>query len=379
MTEYRRALPQEESDLLDFINMVFSQASCPHDFARLLPKVYAHAGFSKYHMVAVEEGKIRATVAVLPMELKVDERCSLKVGYVGSVSVHPCSRGAGHMKALMKRVISESEAQGYDLLALGGQRQRYGYFGFENGGTHLTFSIGAANIRHTMKSVNAENVRIRLITDKDDAAIPAIEDISSCQAMCCVRAHDRFFDIMHSWQGQLYALEDMRVQGTVMGYLYAQGDHIWEMALNDECRVREVIKSFMASRDHMRITVLAFHRVRANFIKSFAEGFEIGDNEMFRIFNWRHALEGLLGFKAGVQPLCDGKFVFEVESAGRYAVTVRDHEVMVMDTQETPDMCFTKQRAVEFFFSPFSAYMTSSPILSSWLPVPLDIPSPDGF
>ena len=71
MTEYRLARPQEEADVLDFINMVFSMHSQPHDFAALLPKVYAHPGFARYHYVAVEDGHIRGTVALLPLTLRV--------------------------------------------------------------------------------------------------------------------------------------------------------------------------------------------------------------------------------------------------------------------------------------------------------------------
>ena len=112
MTDYRLARPQEEADVLDFINMVFSMHSQPHDFAALLPKVYAHPGFARYHYVAVEDGHIRGTVALLPLTLRVEENCALKAGYIGSVAVHPYSRGAGHMKALMRMALTDAEAQG---------------------------------------------------------------------------------------------------------------------------------------------------------------------------------------------------------------------------------------------------------------------------
>ena len=106
MTEYRMATPADEESILDFINMVFSQAHRPHDFAALLPKVYGHPGFSRYHVLAMREGRIRSTVALLPLELRIDAQCALKMGFVGSVSTHPSERGAGHMRELMKRVVA---------------------------------------------------------------------------------------------------------------------------------------------------------------------------------------------------------------------------------------------------------------------------------
>lgn len=379
MTEYRRALAHEEADILDFINMVFSQAHRPHDFAALLPKVYAHEGFSRLHSVAVRNERIRGTVAVLPLELQVDQGCALKVGYVGSVSAHPADRGEGHMKELMDMTVRECERQGYDLLALGGQRQRYNYFGFESGGGELKFLITAANVRHSMRDVSKDAVRIREITDENDPVLEGVYRLCCRQAMTCVRSREWFLDIMHSWNGQCYALEDMRSGGALMGYVYAKGDDVCELGLCDERRIREVIRAWMESRQKCWVYVPMHHRVRANFIKSFAEDFAFTDSLMLHVFNWRHTLETLLSFKAGYQPLSSGTFVFEVEGAGRYEICVRDHEVMVTDTQKSPDMCFTPQRAVEFFFSSFTPMMTASPMLKSWLPVPFDILSADAF
>jgi len=37
MVEYRRAKKEEAVELLDFINLVFSQNSRPHDFKKMFP------------------------------------------------------------------------------------------------------------------------------------------------------------------------------------------------------------------------------------------------------------------------------------------------------------------------------------------------------
>ena len=38
---YTRGKPDELGEIRDFINMVFSMHTRPHDFARMLPKLYA--------------------------------------------------------------------------------------------------------------------------------------------------------------------------------------------------------------------------------------------------------------------------------------------------------------------------------------------------
>ena len=68
MTDYRFARPHEEDEILDLINAVFSQKARPHDFSVLLPKVYAHPGFSRFHAVAEVDGRVRGTVAMLPID-----------------------------------------------------------------------------------------------------------------------------------------------------------------------------------------------------------------------------------------------------------------------------------------------------------------------
>jgi len=378
MAEYRKALPQEEADVLDYINYVFSQAHRPHNFKTLLPKVYAHKGFCKYHYVAVTDGRIRGTVAVLPVDLPLGNDEILKIGYVGSVSVHPYDRGAGHMKKLMQLIIDDAQGK-YDLLVLGGQRQRYQYFGFEQGGICLRFTVRDTNVRHALADVPADRLQLRLLTDANDAALDAIHTLCAKQWMHCVRPREIFWDTMHSWHGNLYALEE---NGALQGYAYARrGDDLAEIGLYDESRIAEAIKTYMAYTGEKSVSVRvdALNRVRANYFKSFAEKWELADNEMLHVINWQRVLSLLLSVKADCQPLMDGRFVFEVENIGRYAIEVGDHTVSVCETQSTPDMVLTKQKAVEFFFSPYTAFMVSSPLLKSWLPAPFGMYPADEF
>ena len=71
--------------------------------------------------------------------------------------------------------------------------------------------------------------------------------------------------------------------------------------------------------------------------------------------------------------------MFEVENAGRYVIEAEQYQVRVSKTQDAPDMVMTAQKAVEFFFSPYTAAMVSSPMLKSWLPVPFGMYPADEF
>lgn len=376
MTEYRIARPGEEEAILDHINLVFSQAHQPHHFDALIPKVYGHSDHAPLHAVALENGRIRAAIGLLPLTLQLDENHALNLGFVGSVSVHERSRGKGHMKKLMEMILAQAKERAYDFLALGGQRQRYGYWDFENGSGALNFEINSANIRHALREVKAENIVIRRIEGEDDPALEEIYALCCQQKMICHRCRDRFLEIMQNWQHHLYALEDA---GRLIGYACGNEGWICEMGLQDEERLLPVIKAWMQGRKSVSITVPLHMGERARIIKGFAERYAIQDGEMLRILNWERVLQAALEAKHADMPLMDGRFVFEIQDEGFFALSLENGAVQVIPCHEAPERRFTRRQAVEFFFSPFSLYYAPRGPLQSWLPLPLNIPSVDAF
>lgn len=376
MTEYRFARPGEEEAILDHINLVFSQAHQPHHFDRLIPKVYAHSDHAPLHAIALEEGKIRGAVGLLPMMLQLDEGHALKLGFVGSVSVHERYRGRGYMKKLMEMILDSARRQGMDFLALSGQRQRYGYWGFENGGTCLRFDINKKNIRHALSHISAEGMEISIVEKADDPRLEEMDALCRQQKMICCRRRDRFLEIMQNWNHHLYAFEK---DGKFLGYACGNGEWIGEMALLDEGELLPVIKAWLQKNDHLHLEIPAFMADRARLIKQFAEGYSIRDGEMYRILNWKKVLAACLEMKHGCTPLQDGAFVFEIEGEGRFRLALEDGKARVTETQEDAEKIFTPGSAVEFFFSPFSVYFSEKQLFSNWLPLHLNIPSIDAF
>ena len=75
------------------------------------------------HFLARENGRIRGMVGLLPFNLRVLDE-TLKVGFIGTVSVHQYSRGMGHMKKSMAMSTQYAREHDIDFNMLGGQRQR---------------------------------------------------------------------------------------------------------------------------------------------------------------------------------------------------------------------------------------------------------------
>ena len=376
MLEYRIARPEEEADILDLINLVFSQTKVPHHFDQLIPKVYAYPGYAPFHYVAVEDGKIRSCVAVAPATLHLDRELSLKVGLVGSVAMHEKSRGAGHMKKLMDMAIEDARTKGFDLLALGGQRQRYGYWDFEPGGVCRTFKLSLSNVRHAMKNQDAQSISIREITDENDPVLDQLHAMMEQADMTCTRDRERLLSIMQCWHQRLYLIENE--QG-VLGYLYGSAGNVHEMMLQDWAQLPRVLKAWMQGKEECTFYAPQHQPELSSYLRAVAEAAGLSDAKKYRILNWEKVLSCCLTYKQKKSPLSSGRIVVEIEGAGRIALSLQGGQALAEKTHDAPDFTLTSCQAVALFFSPLTLVEELPPLLKAWLPLPLYITRADTF
>ena len=217
---YCIAEPADREQVVDFANYVFSQAHRPHDFKVLLPKVYADdAPETAVHYIARrEDGAIRAMVANLPVQMRFGDSV-LQAGMIGTVSVHPYARGEGHMKRLMQMMLDDARARKLDLLALGGLRQRYGYFGFESGGAAAAYDITETNVRRGLADVSADGIAFQEIASEDCEGFDFAWRLANARRIGGERPKADFLRIMRSWDSRLRLISrDGRPIGYAMGY-----------------------------------------------------------------------------------------------------------------------------------------------------------------
>lgn len=143
MTLYRKGLSNDQEAIIHLGNYVFDT-----DFPALLPKLYSPSvNTATSHFLAEEEDGIKALVGSFPLDLHVLDY-DLKGFGIGTVCVDPDARSKGYMKQLMTNALAEMHEEKADFAVLGGQKQRYEYFGFTPSGTHLNFTLTATNLRH---------------------------------------------------------------------------------------------------------------------------------------------------------------------------------------------------------------------------------------
>ena len=212
MIEMRWAEPRDRENIIDFIDYVFSKNACPHDFPTLLPKLYGDGhDTTKHHFIILEDGKIVANVLAFPVKMNINGKELMTIG-VGSVSVHPRARGRGYMTNLLGAVDARAKELGAAFAVLGGQRQRYGYYGYVFAGMEMGASFSPANVRHAFAGINEKDYALVPMTQEHVPAALALHNAQPCR---CERSEADFIDILRSWSRKPFTL---LYKGEVVGF-----------------------------------------------------------------------------------------------------------------------------------------------------------------
>lgn len=379
MIEYRFADESYRADLIDFINYVFSQAHQPHDFKTLIPKVYADGrGYADIHAIALCDGRVHGVVAQLPISAVYGGQ-PLSIGYIGSVSTYPYTRGSGHMIRLMAMQAEHAQEAGIDVMMLSGQRQRYEYYGYSPAGSAYNYHINSSNVRHALKNVEVGNLTCKRFQDASEAEIDAAYRIYSVQPISGIRSREDFDIILRTWGAEPYVLLDGE---TVVGYADAQGkESVNELILTDASFAPCFVKAWFAlfAPDQLTVTVPPYERALNRALAAFAESSSLSEGSHVRIVNLKNVLLACLSLKKATTGISDGKLVLQMDDETPLCVKVENGEITVTETDAKPDVALPRLSMQQFLFAfnRFSAPEANAP--AGWFPLPLDMYSADHF
>jgi predicted N-acetyltransferase YhbS len=396
---------------MDFGNYVFSHAHAPTDFPSLLPKLYKREYFMEgTHYTAREDGRIRAVVGAYPLKLNILGEVLPGRG-IGMVSVHPYARSRGYMRTLMDAALADMRRDGIAFSCLGGQRQRYEYFGFTPAGARIVFECRRANVRHFLGKDPSPALSLRQLKE-GDGELEEIYLFHQSKAARFERDRGKLFDILSSWKNRVFALlEGSRFAGYL---IYSDAENtLEEMNLIDPGRAAEALAFFLNSngKNGVSVCVQPWETAKLAALAAFAEDYRVSTAYSFAVFNWRPFLSALLklgseirrtgeaaagqsahaGQAAFPQALPGGEAVFRIRREGASApeppgssfrVTVQDGKTQVEPDSGEGAVVLDPLQAVRLFFSPLSSWappvLRGNPFLQSILPLPLFFESPDG-
>ncbi|GHT65355.1 hypothetical protein FACS1894110_07030 [Spirochaetia bacterium] len=385
--QYVKASPADYDEVIDFGNYVFSASRSPHDFPAMLPKLYRREYFPEgIHYLAREEGKIRAAIGAYPLSLHICDD-TLPGRGIGMVSVHPYARSRGYMRTLMGLALEDMRRDGIVFSCLGGQRQRYEYFGYTSAGTQPVFECRKANIRHILGRDFVSGFSLRPISAGDTGLLDEMYRLHEAKTARVERRWEKFFDILSSWNGRIYAV----LKGEAFfGYLvyYPEPGEVGEINLIDNSRSAEVIGLLLdlqgKTNDRDRVSVMAqpHETDKLAALSRFAEEGQFRSAYSFNIFDYPRFLSALLKLKCRDQNVPDGSWTVRIEGQETLCIAVSRGSPSVSKTNAGPAATLSHPEAMEFFFS-FTAPLVSpiirgNPFLQSLLPLPLSFELADG-
>jgi len=388
MEQYVKGTPADAQDIVDFADFIFSKDAAPHDFSQLLPKLYGDgADTQQYHYLVKEEGRIKAMVCVLPVHLNV-AGIELKLGCIGTVSVHPRARGKGYMKKLMNMVIEDIQSEGYSLSLLGGQRQRYEYFGYEPAGIKLNFTLTEDNIRHKYGGLDASGISFEPLSSNSSQLEDAYQ-LYEQGIVSGARSKEQFASIMRSWNAQtLVILHHHKFVGYIA--IKKDGGNVHEIELVDQALLPIVCKALIAYKkvQALHFTVPAYDRDKISLLGDASEFYSTSYDHNYMILDYAKVIEAFMSCKARNVKLQDGKFVIRIEGCETVEIVVQDNQVIVNKHAEgtgiQADLVLSKREATAGIFSSLSEFANwnslsrNTNIPQGWFPLPLYVPPADG-
>ncbi len=378
MLDYRFALPSDMPNLIDFIDLVFSQVREPHDFEQILPKAYGeNVDMSDIHAIAVRDGMVRGCLGSLPVTQKMQDE-EIRIGYLGSMAVHRHERGNGVMKVLMEMQIARGKEQGLDMLLLGGQRQRYEYYGFYHGGSDYSYYVSRPTVRHGLRDVEPEYDFEKL--EEGSVHVAYALNLYNQQPVTGARTLDNFVAACKSyWSQPWIILKD----GTPVGYLVsnANGDHVNELITEAEAMIPVAIKSWWGKRSlsALHVTAAAYNAPLNRALSRFAENYSMGQDCMMKILNPERVIRAYMKLKNSLTPLQDGVMTLKMGEHNTLKIEVKGGEVSVSPTSDAPDATLTMEEAAHFLFGANRFYAPEVKAPAGWLPLTFSVATPDTF
>lgn len=381
---------EEMQEILDFANMVFSMSYGGTDFSTLLPKAYAQKRWKAVtHHMMKEGSHIRALVDSYPLDLKLggENGKTVKAAYVGTVSVHPASRGKGYMIELMKRVEEDAERQGCALLVLDGDRHRYQYFGFERAGTGYRYHIEQNNIRHCCAQMYpADDMASPVYSFEElDENSPCLDYLYGLYQRRTVTARTRetFLFSLQSYNATAYVIRKGEVP---VGYINLSEDEkmIFEMEMEDLQELPRALYDLMMG---FGITQLGAslgpdETAKRVLFEKLYDNCSVVMSHQIKILDYEAVLEFLLSWKRRYCTLEQGAYVIGVQKEGmtrseNYLLSVAE-EVCVSRTDSAADLVLGELELVRTLAAS-CCFTTGLHSPAGWFPLPFYLPEADTF
>ncbi len=370
---------------LEFLNWVFftdDPADKDVDFLAMIPKLYKKEyNHCENNLIVSENGKWQAAVGLYFDKFDVGGEQLVCAG-IGNVAVGKNCRGKGYMKDCMALAEKEAFEKDADFMVLGGQRQRYGYFGFEPAGKSIEFIFNSINQRHVYGKDYISSFTAKKVMPEDKEEIKYIEKLyNKTFTQKIIRKSEKFYDILKTWYQVPYIFEK---NGEFKGYaLYnPEMTNIMEFAAETTDDFKEMLPEMLkiTGKDKINICVSPAAEGYCSYLYSVCEWMKTEFCGLYNILNWKKTVYALLKEKSERVTLCDGEHSFLIHGYKKdelFTLKVENNNVSVADGGENSTELSHKKAANVFAGLYRETDISLPPNISQWLPLDFMIFSTD--
>ncbi len=354
----------------------------PREFPTLHPAIYRPTDeWMRCNYAIRRDGRIAAVVGVYPRVTAVGD-VRWNVAGIGGVCVHPDYRRTGLMKILMDRAVANLLEEAH-ISFLGGQRQRYAYWGYEKCGVNPIFTIGRSNIRHTFDDPTP-SLRFEPLGEHYSDRVAACKGLYEQAVVHGVRPLEDFVKHLLTWYQEPWVAMDE--DDAIVGYVLVEegGWKINELVgTSDDTRVG-MIRAWLERWDRDRVFVTC-QPDDVPFIRrlgTFCEASTVDPPRNWRVVDWPTVVGSLMAVKGRFAPLPDGRAVIDVTEA-RLEIEVSDGATSCTLTDDEPDLVCSALDAHRILFGPeppsnVVELPAGARLLEAWCPLPLGYVRADG-
>lgn len=379
---YGRGKDEDNQKLIKFLDEVFFSDDPQTNFLDLLPKIYKDKYRPAYNNFVVqdENGEFRSAVGNFYNQMKIGGE-DIKACCIGNVAVGKEYRSMGYMKELMKLSVEDMKNNGVDMAYLGGQRQRYGYFGFEPSGVRMVFNFNRQTVKHALKN-ELSGLTSEILREDDTETIEKIAALYERYPVISVRDKQAYFDILCSWNSTPYILKE---NGEFVGY-FVTADKISGVSALDVVDPKyfgkAVLAIFELSKEYnIEFPTAPFEVEKVKFFNENCEGMSVGGCESILVYNFEKVIRAFMKAQASYRRLCDGELKVLIHGQcgdEKLKIAVKNNEISVEAFDGDAEVELGHHAATRAFFSNFTSDRALfEPEAQQWFPLPSFLHSQD--
>ena len=373
----KRLCAEHYDELLDVLNRTFTrQNKREMDFLTELPRMWVRTDeYMGKHIGVFEEGKLCAVMGIYPLPVKI---CGMDLLFAttGNVATLPEYEGRGYFTAMFTFAMKELEEGGYDAARLGGQRQRYERFGYEDCGRLFEFVFTGAN-RIKCLDHFSDGVELIPLREEDTEALAFARTLSNSQIFHVERyGNDRERDVFRCMHAKNCKAYMAAYDGKWIGYVCASSTgkvHELRAVTTDDfmkivCRWQEHVGA--------PVTIPIAPHMTEEFkrLSDCAQDITICAPSMFRIVHWERVCNALMKLANTTRKLPEGEVYLNIEGCGVFRFFVEGEQAGCEKSDCSGyDFSIERHKAGRLLFGPSDpAWLGDIPMLfHAWFPLPL--------